>query len=143
MDNALTLAARHTFECDGYRFEKTPEAPVLALTPEHLFAALADAGLCERVQQQIFLAASREAVQLPGVRVAPIVPHHRCSTVDLPECDLIIKCWPGVLRLTMAVMTLCLCYSGRTLLSSGVNPLRDFIATSRPLSDHIQAGFSF
>ena len=92
MDNALTLAARHTFECDGYRFEKTHEAPVLALTQERLFAAMADAGLCERVQQQIFLAASREAVQLPGVRVVPIVPRHRCSAVDLAECDLTITC---------------------------------------------------
>ena len=92
MDNALTLAAKHTFECDGYRFEKTHEAPVLALTQKRLFAAMADAGLGERVQQQIFSAMSHEVVQLPGVRVAPIVPCNRCSEVDISACDPIIKC---------------------------------------------------
>jgi hypothetical protein len=92
MDNALTLAARNTFEYDGYRFEKTHEAPVLALTQERLFAAMADAGLCETVQQQIFSAMSREAVQVPGVQVMPIVPCHRCAEVDISTCDLIIQC---------------------------------------------------
>ena len=91
MDNALTLTARHTFACDGYRFEQTHAAPVLALTQERLFAAMADAGLCERVQQQIFSAVSREAVQLPGVRVVPIVSCNRCSAADLSEYDGIMS----------------------------------------------------
>jgi len=55
MYNALTNAAMSTFECNGYRFQKTDEATVMTITRERLFSAMIDAGLSESIQQQISL----------------------------------------------------------------------------------------
>jgi hypothetical protein len=72
MYNALTNAALSTFECNGYRFQRTDESAVSTIKKERLFLAMAGAGLCESVQQQIFLAACLESVRPPGVRVVEI-----------------------------------------------------------------------
>ena len=72
MYNALTNAAMSTFECDGYRFQSTEASTVSTIKKDRLFVAMAGAGLCDSVQQQIFLAACLESVRPPGVRVVEI-----------------------------------------------------------------------
>jgi hypothetical protein len=74
MYNALTNAALSTFECNGYRFQKTDEATVMTITRERLFSAMIDAGLSENIQQQIFLAARNESVRQAGLRVVKVEP---------------------------------------------------------------------
>jgi hypothetical protein len=74
MYNVLTNAALSTFECNGYRFQKTDEATVMTITRERLFSAMIDAGLSESIQQQIFLAARNESVRQAGLRVVKVEP---------------------------------------------------------------------
>ena len=72
--NALTNAALSTFECNGYRFQKTDEATVMTITRERLFSAMIDAGLSASMQQQIFLAARNESVRQAGLRLVKVEP---------------------------------------------------------------------
>jgi len=74
MYSALTNTAMSTFECHGYRFQKTDETTVMTITRERLFAAMLDAGLSETMQQQIFLAARHESVRQAGLRLVPLEP---------------------------------------------------------------------
>lgn len=74
MYNALTNAAMSTFECNGYRFQKTDEATVMTIPRERLFSAMIDAGLSESIQQQIFLAARNESVRQAGLRLVKVDP---------------------------------------------------------------------
>ncbi len=74
MYNALTNAAISTFECNGYRFQKTDEATVMTITRERLFSAMIDAGLSQNMQQQIFLAARNESVRQAGLRLVKVEP---------------------------------------------------------------------
>jgi hypothetical protein len=74
MYNALTNAALSTFECNGYRFQKTDEATVMTITRERLFSAMIDAGLSASMQQQIFLAARNESMRQAGLRVVKVEP---------------------------------------------------------------------
>ena len=72
MYHVLTNAAMSTFECDGYRFQCTEASAASTIKKDRLFVAMAGAGLCESVQQQIFFAACLESVRPPHVRVVEI-----------------------------------------------------------------------
>jgi len=74
MYNALTNAALASFECNGYRFQKTDEATVTTITRERLFSAMMGAGLSESLQQSIFLAASNESMRQAGLRLVKVAP---------------------------------------------------------------------
>jgi hypothetical protein len=63
-----------TFECNGYRFQKTNEATVMTITRARLFSTMIDAGLSESIQQRIFLAARNESVRQAGLQVVKVEP---------------------------------------------------------------------
>jgi hypothetical protein len=72
MFNALVNSGASFFDYEGWRFQKTEQSVSETITKERLYAAMIDAGLSTELRAQIILAASRESVRAPSIRMIHI-----------------------------------------------------------------------
>ena len=69
MFNAIVNSGVSFFDYDGWRFQRTEQTTRETINKERLYGALIDAGICQDLIAEIILAATRESVQAPSIRM--------------------------------------------------------------------------